>query len=118
MAARAARDHPEVQLHGPGPAHGKKLLSTHVRPVQHAVVTEHDWPFDGHEAAAQWPVMQARPEQQSAPEVQTPVTGWQAVIEHCRLPPSAPGMQGVPLQHWSLNWHDWPWAMQHGATPV
>ena len=35
-----------------------------------------------------------------------------------RRPPSAPGTQGRPSQHWSLNWHESPAAMQHGAMPV
>lgn len=33
-------------------------------------------------------------------------------------PPSALGRHGEPPQHWSLNWHAWPAAMQHGAMPV
>ena len=35
----------------------------------------------------------------------------------CR-PPSKLGTQGAEPQHWSLNWHAPPAAMQHGAVPV
>lgn len=33
-------------------------------------------------------------------------------------PPSGLGRHGERPQHWSLNWHVLPAAMQHGATPV
>lgn len=39
--------------------------------------------------------------------------GWQV-----KAPPSAPGRQRLPLQHWSLNWQVEPWAMQQPASPV
>jgi hypothetical protein len=39
--------------------------------------------------------------------------GW-----HVKAPPSAPGRQRLPLQHWSLNWHVLPSLMQQPASPV
>jgi len=37
--------------------------------------------------------------------------GWQ-------VKPPSPGRQRFPLQHWSLNWHVLPWAMQQPSSPV
>jgi len=44
---------------------------------------------------------QASPEQQSAPAVQVPASGWQAADEQ-KKPPS-PGKHRAPPQHWLEN---------------
>jgi hypothetical protein len=57
------------------------------------------------------------PAQHSLVVVQVDPTLVQLLTVQTSLP-SAPGTQGAPPQHWSLNWHCCPAAMQQPASPV
>lgn len=88
---------------GPGPVQPPKSPSRQASPVQQPAVGEQVWPAAPQVAGAHAPLRQPAPEQQSALLVHLPSSGWQVVLAQ-DSPPSAPGTQGVPLQHWSLNW--------------
>jgi hypothetical protein len=63
------------------------------------------------------PARHSEPLQQFADEVQAAPSGVQVGDSQRSTPPS-PGRHSALLQHWSLNWHTSPAAMQHGASPV
>lgn len=44
-------------------------------------------------------------------------TGSHVTAVHREAPPSRPGTQGRPLQHWSRNWQTLPAAMQQPGVP-
>jgi hypothetical protein len=57
------------------------------------------------------------PAQHVLAPVQAAPRGVHALAVHFSLPVES-GVQGMPLQHWSLNWQSWPAAMQQPAWPV
>src|SRR5215468_1090525 len=62
-------------------------------------------------------VRQSVPEQHSVESLHVVPTVLQVPTVQTSLPPG-PGTHGAPPQHWSLNWHSLPGAMQQGASPV